>query len=527
MKDQSGDVQGLSQKQAEEPDGMNVSRRTLLQGAVAAGIVAAGGWAMSLGQPGEAQAGTRGMPTKWDETVDVVVVGSGFAGLSAAAEASALGNSVVILEKRPTYGGNSIINGGEFNSWDDEMHLREKLQLGDDSADLHKQDTLKGGDFYGSPELVEILVNGATDSLNWMIDRGGLKLRPILNRTGGHTAYRTHTCEEGVGRGYTEALKSIAEKHGTQIRLGTEVTWLWRQDSDPQSPVEGLEVKVGRKTSNIRVGKALILASGGFSRDIKMRQSFNPSIVPEFNCTNQPGATGEIIRFAQAIGADTLQLAFIQLYPYAEPETGILDSPAVYPFRGPGWGIVYVNKLGKRFVNEMERRDVVSMAQIKTGMKPTYSIFNEAMIGKMGTREEVEKGIAKGRFVKGETLAELAASINIPAEALVETIANHNKYMADGKDPEFGRQFTKSMIPLTQGPFYAIAQWPAVHHTMGGLRINKDAQVIDISGNPIPKLYAAGEVTGGIHGSNRLGGNAIPDCIVFGRIAGTNAGKLG
>ena len=511
----------------EEKNTVNVTRRALLQGAVAMGVAAAGGLALNLSAPGSAEASIRSLPKKWDETLDVVVVGSGFAGLSAAAEASANGSKVIILEKRPTYGGNSIINGGEFNSWDDGFHLRQKLNLGDDSADLHKKDTLKGGDFYGSPELVDVLVNGATDSLNWMIDKGDLKIREILNRTGGHTAYRTHTCDLGVGRGYTEALKKIAEGKGAEIRLNSEVTWIWRKDGNAESPIEGVEVKTGKKIRNIKISKALILASGGFSRDIKMRQSFNPSIVPEFNCTNQPGATGEMIRYAQAIGADALQLAFIQLYPYAEPETGILDTPAVYPFRGPGYGIVYVNKKGKRFVNEMERRDVVSMAQIKTGVKPTYSIFNEAMIPKMGTKEEVEKGMAKGRFIKAETLAELATKLGIPADSFQETITTHNAYMADGKDPDFGRQFTKAMIPLTEGPFYAIAQWPAVHHTMGGLRINKDAQVIDIWGNPIPRLYAAGEVTGGIHGSNRLGGNATPDCVVFGRVAGTNASRKG
>ena len=503
-----------------------ISRRSLLKGSVAFGVLASsGGLALNLAAPGSVEAGTKVMPQKWDETVDVVVVGSGFAGLAAAAEASAQGSKVVILEKMPTYGGNSIINGGEYNSWDDQYHFREKFKLGDDSAELHKQDTLKGGDFYGSPELVEVLVSGATPALNWMLDDGGLKLREILNRTGGHTAYRTHTCVEGVGRCYTEALKKIAEGKGAKIRLNTKVTWIWRKDADPKSPVEGVEVMAGKKTKNIKIGKALILASGGFGRDIKMRQSFNPSIVPELNCTNQPGATGEMIRYAQAVGADALQLAFIQLYPYAAPDTGILDSPAVYPFRGPGYGIVYVNKLGKRFVNEMERRDVVSRAQIQTGMKPTYSIFNEAMIPKMGTKEEVEKGMAKGRFVKADTIAELAGKLGIPADTLVETITTHNRYMAEGKDPDFGRQFTKVMIPLEAGPFYAIAQWPAVHHTMGGLRISRDAQVIDIWGNIIPRLYAAGEVTGGIHGANRLGGNAIPDCIVFGRIAGTKAGK--
>jgi urocanate reductase len=503
-----------------------VSRRSVLKGAVALGAVAmSGGFALNLAAPGSAEAAQKKMPGKWDETWDVVIVGSGFAGLAAAAEAAGAGSKVLILEKMPTYGGNSIINGGEYNSWDDELHLREKLNLGEDSVELHQKDTLKGGDFYGFPELVEVFVSGATPALNWMMDEGGCKLRNVLNRTGGHTAYRTHTCVEGVGRGYTEALKKIAEGRGAKIRLNTKVTWIWRKDAESKSPVEGVEVMAGKRTKNIKVGKALIMASGGFSRDIAMRQSFNPSIVPDFNCTNHPGATGETIRYAQAIGADALQLAFIQLYPYAAPDTGILDAPAVYPFRGPGYGIVYVSKLGKRFVNEMERRDVVSMAQIRTGLKPTYSIFNEAMIPKMGTKEEVELGISKGRFVKGETLAELAGKLGIPASTFEETISNHNKYMAEGKDPEFGRQFTKVMSPLTEGPFYAIAQWPAVHHTMGGIRINKNAQVIDIWGKVIPRLYAAGEYTGGIHGANRLGGNAVPDAVCFGRVAGTNAAK--
>lgn len=511
-------------KNAETEKRGELTRRQLLKGAVTAGIVAStGALALNL-TPGEAGAAEKKMlPRKWDETIDTVIIGSGFAGLAAAAEAAKGGAKVVIFEKMPVYGGNSVINGGEYNSWDDEFHLREKLKLGNDSVDLHTKDTIKGGDFYGDPELVQIFTEGATPALNWMIDEGGTRLREILNRTGGHSAYRTHTCVEGVGRGYTEALRKIAKSRGADIRLRTEVTWIWRADT--KGPVLGLEVKEDGKKKNIRIKRSLILASGGFSRDIKMRQSFNPSIVPEFNCTNHMGATGETIRFAQAIGADALQLCFIQLYPYAEPEKGTLDAPAVYPFRGPGYGIVYVNRNGKRFVNELERRDVVSRAEIATGMKPTYSIFHEKMIPKMGTKEEVEKGMARGRFVQADTLAELAGKINIPADALVDTIKKHNQYLKDKKDPEFNKPINDVMMPIDEGPFYAIAQWPAVHHTMGGLRINKMAQVIDIWGAPIPRLFAAGEVTGGIHGSNRLGGNAIPDAVVFGRIAGTNAAK--
>jgi len=510
-------------KQVTENTG-GITRRELFKGAATIGIAAsAGTLALNLTKTDADAAEKKMLPAKWDETIDTVVIGSGFAGLAAAAEASKGGAKVVILEKMPVYGGNSVINGGEYNSWDDALHLREKLNLGDDSVDLHTKDTIKGGDFYGNPELVKIFTEGATPALNWMMEEGGAKLRNILNRTGGHTAYRTHTCVEGVGRGYTEALKKIALSRGATLRLNTEVTWIWRADT--QGPVLGIEVKEGGKKKNIRIRRALILASGGFSRDIKMRQDFNPSIVPEFNCTNHMGATGEMIRFAQAIGADALQLCFIQLYPFAEPVKGTLDAPAVYPFRGPGYGIVYVNKNGRRFVSELERRDVVSRAEIATGMKPTYSIFHEKMIPKMGTKEEVEKGMARGRFMQANSLAELAGKIGVPADALVDTIQKHNQYLRDKKDPEFNKPITDVMMVMDEGPYYGIAQWPAVHHTMGGLRINTQAQVIDIWGSVIPRLYAAGEVTGGIHGSNRLGGNAAPDAVVFGRVAGTNAAK--
>jgi len=505
-----------------------VSRRSILKGAVAMGAAAASGIALNMAAPGAAEAMIKKLPAKWDETWDVVVIGSGFAGLAAAAEAAGNGAKVVVLEKMPTYGGNSIINGGVYASYDDEFHYRQKLNLGDDSPKQHVNDTLKGGDYYNIPELVEVMANGATDALNWMIDEGGAKIRPTVTRAGGHTAYRTHAAVAGVGREYTEALRKIAQKRGAKIVLNSEVTWIWRKDADPKSPVLGVEIKRGRRTLNIKAAKALILASGGFSRDIKMRMAHNPRLVPAFGCTNQPGATGEMIRFAEAIGADSLQLNFIQLYPFAEPETSILDTPAVYPFNGPGYGIVYVNKLGKRFVSELERRDVCAFAQINLGanMKPTWSIFNRAMVLKMGgSYEEVDAGLKKGRFVQAASIREMAGKLGIPADALVKTIEDHNRYLEQGKDPDFNKPITKVMIPLVEGPFYAVAQWPAVHHCMGGIRINPNAQVIDVFGAVIPKLYAAGEVAGGVHGSNRLGSNAIPDCVSFGRVAGTNAAK--
>lgn len=506
-----------------EPEQSGCSRRTLLKGALGSGLLTAG-TLMFSSKSGAAVSG-KDKATRWGEVWDVAVVGSGFAGLAAAAEAADRGVKVVVLEKMPRFGGNSVISHGEYAAWDDVYHLREKLGLGTDSVTLHGEDTLRGGNFYGNPELVRLLVKQAPSALKWLIDKGGVKIQENVLPSPGHSAPRIHTGIGGSGELFATALKKLAEQNGAVIRTNEKVTRIWR--SNFSSPVTGLEVQRGKNRVNLAIRQALILASGGFSRDLAMRQAYNPAVGSEYNSTNHPGATGEIIHLARVVGADVTQMNFIQVYPFADPVSGKFDVPSVFALRGPAVGMIFVDPAGRRFGNELADGNTCARSQIRAGgdQKLTYALFNQAMISRMGTQDEVESGLKAGRFARGETLAELAQFLQMGPEVLTRTVSEHNRFIREGRDLEFGKGNLAQMMPMEAGPFYALPQWPAVHHTLGGLRINTRAQVIDIWGNPIPRLYAAGEVTGGVHGERRLPGNSIPECLTFGRIAGINAAE--
>ena len=493
---------------------MKTTRRHFL---VTAGAAAAA--AASVSAVAATPCGASGLPAKWDEAFDVVIVGSGFAGMSAAATALHEGASVTVLEKMPTWGGNSAIAGGGFAAWTDSLKLREKYGMGKDSEEQHRMDTLKGGDFFNMPELVDVLVKNAPAAMDWMLKEGGLKLNKGIGRVGGHTAYPDLMA---TGERSPLALESIAKKNGFKgVRTNCKVVRLWKDEKSGR--FVGVEVKTGGKTINIRANRGIVLGAGGYARDVKFRMSQVPFLTEAYNSTNQPSATAETLMMAQAAGASTLHLAFIQLFPTADAKTGSIDRPALFPIQFPGFGAVYVDKNGKRFVSELGRRDVVSQAETKTGGKCTWCVFNAQVYSKLTDKAEMDKFVATGRLKTGKTLDELAAAMQVPAAALKATIAEHNGFVRDGKDPKFGKPISKAMAQMTEGPYYAVSQWPSVHHCQGGVRINPKAQMIDIFGNVMPGLYAAGEFVGGVHGDNRLGGNAIADCIVFGRVAGNNA----
>lgn len=508
--------ENLMNDESSRPPSHNRRRFLLAAGAGAGSMVAT---ERALAQPLACTA----PPPVWDATVDVLVIGSGFAGCAAAAAAAEAGSSVAVLEKMPQAGGNSAINLGDFAAWDSSLHLRQKLNLGDDSAAQHARDVLAAGDGYSDPALVDTLVNGAPAALDWMVARGGLQLRELLHRQGA-SAYRMHYGPRGRGSDYVDALRRIAAAHGAQFHFEQPVTRLWRE---VRRAVSGVETHGPQGIRQWRARRGVIIASGGFSADVAMRSAFRPILTDTYNTTNHRGATGEMIRLAQSIGADALQLAFIEVHPYGDPESGALDTATSYALQIRRNGAMLVAKHGKRFVNEMAPHDFVSRQQVASGGKPTFTIFNQAMLDQQDAarnRDELPGLIERGRIFRAETLRELAARASIDA-ALEATAQRYAVMLRERKDADFNRPFAADVSPFDSGPWYAIRNWPSVHHTMGGLRIDRAARVIDIFGQPIPRLYAAGEVTGGIHGAARIGGNSSADPVVFGRIAGSGAAR--
>ena len=478
------------------------------------------------------------LPESWDETYDVVVVGGGFAGLSASYEAETQGAKTLLIDKMPVLGGNSQINGGVYASYTskiaDEMY--EKLNLEPDTAEKHIEDTIIGGDYMGQEKLVENFVYGAPYFLDLMLDNG-LEVRESITRPGGHYGYRTYSTINGVGADIVKVQKEILAETDAEVLLNTKMEQIYR-DVDEDGRVVGIKVSTDDGMKNIKVTQGLILTTGGFSGNVEMRQQHVPALTEDIPTTNHVGATGEGITMAQEIGANTTQMAYIQLYPFADPNNGRLDSTAVIPFSGPSSGVVYVDVNGERYVNEGERRDVCARAAQDSVGFPTFSILGEEIVEKGGfiSEEQLTIGIEDDRIFKAETIEELTDMINdheykddkidMKADALKSTLEKHNGYVEAGEDPDFNKTIDKGvMLKVDKGPYYAIPQWPSVHHTMGGLVINDRTEVKDIWGEVIPGLFAAGEVAGGVHGTNRLGSNAIPDAAVHGMIAGRVAVK--
>ena len=459
---------------------------------------------------------------------DVVIVGAGGAGLAAAVQANQNGSTVIVLEKMGKVGGNTILAGGAMNAVNDRS---EQAIAYNDSVEWHFTQTMNGGDNQGDPVLVHTLVSNAYAGVEWLMDLGMEfqdETAGLFTVTGGLWP-RAHKPVMPLGQGFFATYMNYIDSHeGVDVMLNTCANELMVDESGRVCGV----VATGEtgNTVTVKARNGVIMATGGFAASVELRSAFNTQwadLGATIKSTNHAGATGDGIKMMQKLGADFVQMGNIQLLPLGDPVTGSLAGNIEHDVETR----IFVNKEGNRFVNEGGRRDDMTnalFAQTDAYMwivmdSDTYPTGDE--LNNFG--ETINQLVEAGRAFKGETLEELAEKIGVPAENLVAAVTEFNRH-AEGGDlagtpDEFGR--TLYSTPIDNGPFYAAARVPTVHHTMGGVRINQYCQVINENGQIIPGLYAAGEVTGGIHGSNRLGGNALTDTVVFGRIAGDSASQ--
>ena len=493
-----------------------------------------------------------------DSTVDadVVVVGAGGAGMTAAITAAAEGKTVVILESQSMVGGNSVRATGGMNAgktvYQDENEFGESAGVEKtlktaaekyadnetitalaktvseqwaayqanptgyfDSVELMELDTMIGGKGVNDPALVETLCSNSADAIDWL-DEHGITLHSVSS-FGGASVKRIHrpVNAEGktvsVGSYMIPLLEENCEKAGVQMMLNTTATEILTDDNGAAVGIKATGASGETITIN---AKAVVLTTGGFGANLDMVVEYKPEL-KGFMTTNAPGILGQGIKMAQAIGADTVDMDQIQIHPTVEANTAALITEGLR-----GDGAVLINAEGKRFIDEVGTRDVVSAAEIAQTGSYSWLVVDQAMADASSV---IQGYIKKGYTVTGETYEELGKAMGVDEAAFAETMNTWNGYVEAKNDPDFGR--TSFANKLDTAPYYAIKVTAGVHHTMGGLKINTNTEVLNENGEVIPGLFAAGEVTGGVHGANRLGGNAVADFTVFGRIAGAAASK--
>ena len=441
-----------------------------------------------------------------DKAYDVVVVGSGGAGLAAAIQAHDLGASVVVVEKMPVIGGNTNKASAGMNAAETKF---QKLKGIVDSKDLFYKETLTGGKNKNNPELLRYFVENAPDAIDWL-DNNGIELSGITT-TGGMSIDRTHRPASGaaVGGFLISGLQKNINRRGIEVMLDTNVTEILTENH------KVVGVKVSEEDGSVQTikAKAVIIATGGFSANREMVEKYRPDL-KGFVTTNHKGATGSGIMILEKLGAGTVDMKEIQIHPTVEQTTSYLISESIR-----GGGAILVSQKGQRFVNELDTRDKVSAEIINLPEHYAYILFDQQV---RNENKAVEEYVSHDLVVQADTIKDLADKLSIDSNTLSQTVERYNQFAETKRDEDFGRT-TGMRHPINKGPFYAIKIAPGVHHTMGGVTINTDTQVLDTDKHVIQGVFAAGEVVGGVHGANRIGGNAVADIIIFGMQAGRKA----
>ncbi len=511
---------------------VNTTRRSMLKAAVSAAVMSAG-----VTQAGVLQ----DKVAKWDATYDVVVIGSGFAGLACALKAGRAGLSVLVIEKMGVFGGNSAICGGNVACPVNPVQKEQGIQ---DSKQRFIDDCMRDGLGINHTELLETIVDRCNETIEMVRELGCEFVPHKMLFEGGHSVPRSYEIKAGSGSGYIKPmLEALAKIPNVTLKkrckftdfvvnkkgdvVGIECRDGYRFDSKLAS--DDLENSSG-KVKFFRALDGVMLAAGGFSRDIWFRQVQDPRVVPTTDSTNQPGATAGVLLKALGIGATPVQLCWLQFLPYCNPrEKGFGVSVNFTNHACMDLGLVVDRKTGQRFMDEHAGRKIKSDALFKViGTDENYpiAVCDEAIVQAINPAF-VKLPLEMGTIKKFNTLEELADHFGIKKDAFIEQVKLFNTFVKNGKDEQFGRilKFNKG-LDVSKPPFYGIECCPKIHHTMGGLLINQQAQVLSTNTHkPIKGLYAGGEITGGVHGASRLGTVAVIDALTFGMIAGEQLAK--
>ena len=458
---------------------------------------------------------------------EVVIVGGGGAGLAAAVSALQHGASVTIIEKMGYLGGSTNVCGGAINASDTKYQKALGIK---DSPENHFNNTMKGGHMTNNPELVHYLTDNAKATLNWLEDMG-LVVNPKVGAATGALYQRSHYPDPAGGNTYVRTLEHKLGLYGAdrvKVLLETKATDLIVQNGR----VVGVKAQGRDGTVIATATKGVIMATGGFGSNVEFRQKVNTGIWKEadlgkdIGCSNiSVAAQGDGLIMAEKAGAELIGLADIQVHPNGTPGTGLMLD-----IKTSGRNRLFINENGDRFVNEGAARDVLSKAVFAQPHSTYWLVQNylrypdENAVDLLSGRT-MHDMLEQGRVKKAKDLEELSQMTGMPLDHLKASIEEYNKAVRNKGTPDkFG--FVASHTDdreMTKGPWYFAKKVPTIHHTMGGIRIDTGAHALNAKGERIKGLYAAGETTGGIHGENRLGGNAVADCMVFGRTAGANA----
>ncbi|MDO4483356.1 MAG: flavocytochrome c [Clostridia bacterium] len=437
---------------------------------------------------------------------DVLIIGAGGAGLTAAVKAAQEGANVIVLEQMAFVGGNTLKATGGMNAAS--THLQAAAGITDSTVETFIEDTMNGGHQKNDLALVTTMAENSAEAIAWLEEIGAPL--PKIAPTGGTTHKYLHEPEDGsaVGNFLVEKMMAVCDQLNIKPMTNTEATELLVEDGK----VVGAVAHDKKHDYTIRAG-AVIVATGGFGANFDLMCSYDPSLNGAVT-TNHSGADGDGIILATAIGADTVDMDQIQLHPTVHQETSMLITESLRSA-----GAILINADGVRFTNDMSTRDAVSQAELKQPGSFAWIIFDQRIVDH---QKSTAKYINGGLTVTADTYEGLAEQMGVDPAAFAASMEKWNAAVAAGVDEEFGRN-NGIDEDLSQAPYYAIKVSPGIHHTMGGLKIDTDTHVINTEGSIIDGLFAAGEVTGGVHGGNRIGGNAVCDIVVFGRIAGTNA----